>query len=128
MNNTRNANIESWKRNTELGCDVKTILRSDRHMKTGKAYQGVLTRDSDAITEEYISRDPHLTFVETIPQIAKRNPRVFDGEFVTITRHDDGTLRPNLKPMRVDRYFSVDDYAIRVMGELRRALKGLVER
>ena len=30
--------------------------------------------------------------------------------------------------MRVDRDFSVDDYSIRVMGELRRALKGLVER
>ena len=69
----------------------------------------------------------HFSFIETAPQVARRNPRVFDGEFVTITRHDDGTLRPNLKPMKVDRLFSVDDYSIRVMGELRRALKGLVE-
>ena len=128
MSKKLNPNLEGWNRNTELGCDVKTILRNDRHMKTGKAYQGVLTRDSDADLDEFLCIDAHFTFVETAPQIVKRNPRVFDGEFVTITRHDDGTLRPNLKPMKVDRLFGVDDYSIRVMFELRRALKGLVEK
>ena len=117
-----------WNRNTELGCDVKTILRNDRHMKTGKAYQGVLTRDSDADIDEFLRIDAHFTFVETAPQTIKRNPRVFDGDFVTITRHDDGTLRPNLKPMRVDRFFSVDSYALAVCNELCMALEGLVEK
>ena len=123
----RNANLEGWNRNTELGCDVKTILRNDRHMKTGKAYQGVLTRDSDADIDEFLRLDAHFTFVETAPQTIKRNPRVFDGDFVTITRHDDGTLRPNLKPMKVDRQFSVDSYALAVCNELCMALEGLVE-
>ena len=128
MTNKRNANLEGWNRNTEMGCDVKTILRNDRHMKTGKAYQGVLTRDSDADIDEFLRLDAHFTFVETAPQTIKRNPRVFDGEFVTITRHDDGTLRPNLKPMKVDRFFSVDSYALAVCNELCMALEGLVEK
>ena len=128
MTNKRNANLEGWNRNTEMGCDVKTILRNGRHMKTGKAYQGVLTRDSDADIDEFLRLDAHFTFVETAPQTIKRNPRVFDGDFVTITRHDDGTLRPNLKPMRVDRQFSVDSYALAVCNELCMALEGLVEK
>ena len=35
----------AWHPNTEQGCDLKTILRSDRKMKTGKEYVGVLRRD-----------------------------------------------------------------------------------
>ena len=38
---------QGWHTNTDLGCDVKTILRSDRKMKVGKEYQGVLRRDSE---------------------------------------------------------------------------------
>ena len=122
-------NLEGWNRNTDLGCDVKTILRNDRHMKTGKAYQGVLTRDSDADIDEFLSCDAHFTFVETISSTdGKRNPRVFDGKFITVTRRDDGSYRPNFKPVKMDRDFSVDSYAIGVMSELCRALKGLVER
>ena len=36
------ANLNGWHTNTDLGCDVKTILRSDLRMKVGKEYQGVL--------------------------------------------------------------------------------------
>ena len=30
----------------------------------------------------------------------KRNPRVFNGEYITVTRRDDGSLRPNFKPIK----------------------------
>ena len=121
------ANKQSWQTNTDLGCDVKTLLRSDVRMKVGKEYQGVLRCDSEGIVEDYLSRDPHYTFVETIPLTAgKRNPHVFDGEFITVTRWDDGSLHPNFKPTRMGSDFSVDGYAIGVMDELRQALEGLV--
>ena len=55
----------------------------------------------------------------------RRNPHVFDGEHITITRRADGTLHPNFKPMPVG--MSVDNYAFEVYDELRQALKGLVE-
>ena len=54
MANKTNANHEGWNRNTELGCDVKTILRSDRKMKVGKTYRGVLTRDCDRVVDDIL--------------------------------------------------------------------------
>ena len=118
---------QGWNKNTDLGCDVKTILRSDKRMKVGKDYQGVLRHDSEAIVDEFISRDSHYTFVETLSWSTKRNPRLFNGKFISVTRRDDGSLRPNFKPMRVDKDFTVDGYALGVCNELRMALKGLVE-
>ena len=128
-NINKKSNLNGWHNNTDLGCDVKTILRSDVRMKTGKSYQGVMQLDSDAIDDEFLCRDPHYTFVETVPQtVAKRNPHLFDGQFVTITCKNDGSLRPNLKQMpKLGANMSVDDYTLMVYRELRQGLKGLVE-
>ena len=127
FNANATADRNGWNKNTDLSCDVKTILRSDKRMKVGKDYQGVLRHDSEAIVDEFISRDSHYTFVETLSWSTKRNPRLFNGKFISVTRRDDGSLRPNFKPMRVDKDFTVDGYALGVCNELRMALKGLVE-
>ena len=120
---------QGWNPNTELGCEVKTILRSDRKMKVGKEYQGVMKLDSEGIVEEFNYRDPHFTFIETVPQKScKRNPRVFDGQYLTITRRSDGSLWPNFKPMKTGKGFSIERYAFGVYRELLMALKGLIER
>ena len=118
-----------WHANTELGCDVKTLLRSDKRMLVNKAYPGVLRLDAEADIDEFRCRDAHMTFIETVPMTAgKRNPHVFDGEYITLTRRDDGSLRPNFKPMpKLGANLSVDNYAFEVYRELRGALKGLVE-
>ena len=39
------ADLEGWHRNTDLAVNLKTILHTDRRMKTGKDYQGVLRLD-----------------------------------------------------------------------------------
>ena len=121
--------LQGWHSNTDLGCEVKTILRSDVRMKTGKEYQGVLRLDSEGIVDEFLYRDPHYTFIETVPPTAgKRNPHLFVGEYITITRKDDGSLRPNFKPMpKIDKNFSVEKYACGVANELLWALEGLIE-
>ena len=111
-------------KNTDYGCDVKTILRSDRRLRTGKDYLGVLRRDSDSVVDDFLSRDAHYTFVETLPWTTKRNPRIFRGRYITITRRDDGTLRLNFRPMPAN--MSVERYAFQVYCELHKALKGLV--
>ena len=123
------AEEEGWNRNTDLAVDLKTILCSDRSMKTDKEYLGVLRRDSDAEIEDFRCRDAHYTFTEVVRMTAgKRNPHVFDGQHITVTRRDDGSLRPNFKPMpQVGAKMSVDNYAFEVYRELRHALKGLVE-
>ena len=118
-------NEKFWNNNTHLCVNLKTQLRSDRYAKTGKSYQGVLRRD--VFCEEFCYED-HFTFVETLPQPAqKHNPQVYNGQYITVTRHDDGTYRPNLKPMKVDKDFSVAKYASGVANELLWALEGLVK-
>ena len=122
------AEDQGWHRNTDLAVDLKTVLRSDRTMKTGKDYQGVLRRDSDADIEDFRCRDAHYTFFETITQaLRKRNPHVFVGKYITVTRRGDGSLHPNFKPMKMDKDFSVEQYALGVSNELMWALEGLVE-
>ena len=117
-----------WHRNTDLAVDLKTILRSDRTMKTGKEYQGVLRLDSEADIEDFRCRDAHYTFIETVrPTAGKRNPHVFSGEYITVTRRDDGSLRLNFRPLKVDEDFSVYRYALGVFNELMWALEDLVE-
>ena len=122
------ADHEGWHRNTEFACDLKTILSSETRMKTGREYRGVLKRDSDTIVDEFLYRDPHYTFIETLPPAAsRRNPRLFDGKHITLTRWTDGSIRLYFKKMRTNTDFTVDGYAFEVANEIRQALKGLVE-
>ena len=119
---------QGWHKNTDLGCDVKTILRSDMRMKVGKEYQGVLKLDSDAVVDEFLCRDPQYTFTETVPLTAgKRNPHVFDGQYITVTRRGDGSLRLNFKELKMGAGFKVERYALGVYNELCMALEGLIE-
>lgn len=112
--------------NTALCIDLKTKLRNEVLMKPGKDYLGILRHD--APSEELDFDEDHYTFVEMLPTTTgKRNPHVFTGKYITITRRDDGTLRPNFRPMKRDEHFSIESYAIGVMRELRDALIGLVE-
>ena len=120
-------NEKVWHTNTDLGCDLKTILCSDRKMKVKKDYQGVLRLDAEGDVEEYLTTDTHYTFVETRPWSMKRNPRVYNGKFISITRQENGTLRPNFKPMPTGSHFSLERYAFGVYLELHKALEGLVE-
>lgn len=123
------ANLESWNRNTHLGVNLKTILRSSKRMLKNKNYLGMLCRDSDAVVDDFLSRDEHFTFIETMPlKSSKRNPHVFEGKYITITRRDDGLLRLNFKPLKTDDAdFTVDGYALGVCNEISWALNGLVE-
>ncbi len=121
---TADVETKGWHPDTHLCVNLKTILRGDRYAKAGKSYTGVLRRD---VTCEEFNYDEHFTFVETASQTAeKRNPHVFVGRYITITRRDDGSLRPNFKPMPTGDGFSVERYALGVYNELCMALIGLV--
>ena len=115
---------QGWHHNTHLGVNVKTVLNSDRIMRVGKDYQGVLKRDVEIDEFRY---DEHFTFVETLPWSMKRNPRVYNGRYISVTRQDNGNLRPNFKPMKMGDDFSLERYALGVYNELCIALGGLVE-
>ncbi len=113
------ADHEGWHRNTEICVDLKTVLRTDFIAGFDKQYPGMLTRD----------KEDRFSFVETLPPTASRkNPRLFNGKYVTLTRWNDGTLHFFFKKMKADADFTVDGYALAVCNEIRQALKGLVER
>lgn len=117
-----------WHPNTELSVDLKTLLRSDERMRIGKGYTGVLRLDSEAEVEEYRSYDPHFTFTETVPPTAaKRNPHIFDGKYITVTRRDDGSLRLNFKELKTCEDFNLERYALGVYNEICLALAGLIK-
>ncbi len=117
-------NKKGLKPNTHLGVDLKTMLRKDRQAKTGKDYLGVLRRD--VLCEEFLY-DEHFTFVELPPMApVKRNHKVYDGKHISITRRDDGTLRPNFKPMHAKGRFAIAQYVFEVYIELCEGL-GLIE-
>ena len=122
---TESPEQQGWKKNTELCMDVKTFLRSDSRMKAGKDYNGVLRRD---VTCEEFKYNERMTFVETTNQKrVKRNPHVYEGEHITVTRRDDGTYHPNFRPIPKDKVFNLERYALGVYNELLWALEGLVE-
>ncbi len=115
-----------WQRSTELCVDLKTVLHSDTFVRQGKEYRGVLRRDHDADIDDFRCRDAHFTFTETAVQSDdKRNPHVFLGQYITITRRPDGTLRPNFRPMPAG--IPAERYALGVSNELIWGLEGLLE-
>jgi hypothetical protein len=120
--------LQGWNCSTELCVDLKTLLRSDRTMKTGKEYQGVLRRDEDADIDDFRCHDAYFTFTETQPWTTRRNPRVFRGRYITVTRPSDGSLRLNFRPLPDERGFNLERYALGVYNEICMALGGLVEK
>ena len=121
---------QGWHANTELGCNLKTLLHSNKRMQKNKNYLGVLRRDSEAIVDEFLSRDEHFTFTEVAPRpyACRRNVRLFEGEHITCTKSlTDGMVRLNFKNLKEDAVFNVDSYALEVANEIRKALNGFVE-
>ena len=102
----------------------QTICSSSRIMKAGREYTGILRREVEIDELRY---DEHYTFTETLPWTMKRNPRIFAGKHITMTRRDDGTLRLNFRPLKTGTGFSLERYALGVYNEICMALEGLVE-
>ena len=117
--------LQVWNNNTHLAVDLKTQLRSDRIAKVGKSSTGVLRRDVECEEFRY---DDHFTFTETVPPTAfKRNPHIFDGLYISVTRRDDGSLRLNFKELKVGADFKLERFALGVYNEICVALDGLIE-
>jgi len=114
-NKTRN-----WHRNTDLCVDVKTFLFSSRIAEIGKDYQGILTHD----------QEDHFNFVETEAEkkTHNRNPKVFKGKYITVTRKPDGTYRTNFKLKVIDGTTNIRHLALGVCAEILNSLRGLIEK
>lgn len=115
------------KKNTILCCNLKTRLQNDALMKPGKEYRGILKRV--LLNGDYYFDNECYEFLETVsPVVERRNPHVFIGKFITITKRTDGGLRLNFRPMMIGPDFNVDSYVIGVARELHQAHDGLFEK
>ncbi len=112
------ANRQRLHPNTELCIDLKTLLCDDPKMVPGKDYVGVLNND----------REDHYVFMQTrLDWVARRNPKIFSGKYITITKRRDGSLHLNFRTLSMDKGFSIERYAKGVARELCQALKCLIE-
>lgn len=103
--------------NTELCVDLKLLTRQQGRLEVGMTLPGIITRDGDE----------NFTFLETQPPTTgKRNPHVFEGNYITVTRRDDGTLRLNFRPKTMGPDFNAASYATDVANEILWALTGLL--
>lgn len=71
-------------------------------------------------------RDGNVYITQLAHPSVKRNHREFDGRYITVTRRDDGSLRPNFKPVVMGPDFNIAAYASEVANELLWALSSLV--
>ena len=96
--------------NTELCVDLKTILTSDRRAKMRKDYRGVLTRDGRE----------HYTFIEDAQErkLARRNPMIYKGYCINVTRRDDGIIYPTFRQPQYTRYYTFKDFCREAAEEL----------
>ena len=102
--------------NTEIGVDLKLVTRKPGATRMGTTLNGTLTKDEDY----------HYTFIEDASE-KKRNPHVYIGRFITVTRRPDGSLRPNFRPIPMGKNFNTFNYARGVANEIIWALEGLGE-
>lgn len=97
-------------KNTNLCVDLKTVMQKDALLVKGQCYKGLMTRDGE----------DHFLFEETCSRGTVHNPKLYDGEFLSMTRHSNGRYQCHLKTMKdgVDK----DAYALNVYSELKNAL------
>lgn len=109
---------EAKLKNTMLCIDLKTFLRKDSILVKGRFYHGDITQDAH----------DHVTFIESAPGAPRRrNPRVFDGKYITMTyRSRDHYARLNFKDWHLGAHFDINAYAVGVMDEIRQALGGFL--
>ena len=61
-------------------------------------------------------------------QAGKDYKGVYNGQYISITRRQDGSLKPNFKPVKMEGDFNIHRYAFGVYRELHQALEGLIEK
>ena len=96
------------------GIDLWTRLRADPQPRLGKPYHGrLVVRGTD-----------YAVFTEDPPaKPQRRNPRIFDGRYVTLTRREgDGHLRLNFKELPFPPGLDDEAYAHAVGQEVAEAL------
>ena len=100
------------KKNTNLCVDLKTVMQNDTLLVEGQCYTGVLTRDSK----------DHFLFEEAVRKgRAPRNPKLFDGKYVSMVRKQNGSYQFYMKTLADN--FNRDNLAYAIYAEVSTAVQ-----
>lgn len=97
--------------NTELDVDLKLVTQEQGPMELGEYLDGMITRDGE----------DHFTFVENATEQRKterRNPSVYEGQWINVKRRADGTVYPTFKRTKGIGAGKLGDYAVSTTCEL----------
>ena len=95
--------------NTNLTC----MLQQDNEINQNKCYTGIFSK-----------RGNSLKFEEAIRKgRAPRNPKLFDGKYITLVRKTNGKYQIHAKALRIEPDFNPSDVAFGYFQEVSSALK-----
>ena len=95
--------------NTNLTC----TLQQDNEISQNKCYTGIVSK-----------RGNLLKFEEAIRKgRAPRNPKLFDGKYITLVRKTNGKYQIHAKALRIEPGFNPSDVAFGYFQEVSSALK-----
>lgn len=102
------------KKNSSLCVDLKTVMQNDTLLTEGKSYTGLLTRDGI----------DHFCFEETVRKRRNpRNPKLYDGNFISLVRMQNGKYQCHLKTFDPCSSGNARELAFKVYCELISAFK-----
>lgn len=101
-------------KNTNLCVDLKTYMQNEVLLVVGQSYNGILTRDAE----------DHFIFEEAIRKgRAPRNPKLFDGDYISLVRMQNGKYQCHLKTFDPCGSGDAKELAFKVYSEMINAFK-----
>lgn len=89
-------------------------MQEASEINDGKLHSGIISTQDDG---QYL-------FEETAPStVHPRNPKLYDGQYVTLVRMRNGRYQPHLKTLNITDDFDPQSFAFNVYAELINALK-----
>lgn len=98
-------------KNTNLCVDLKTIMQEDVLLNEGQCYRGCLTRDGE---DHYLFEEE----AHTSGHRHKRNPKLFDGKFVSLVHMQNGKYQVHMRTIDASTNVDKKDLAFSVYNEL----------
>ena len=97
-----------------LCVDLKTMTQHT-HFRPQESRTGVLRMEDE----------DHFIFYESQPSSDRRNPRLWSGKMLNISRKSDGQLSVNFKPMRLEGQTNVEELIANIYLDLLKAKNDL---
>jgi hypothetical protein len=99
-------------KNVNLCVDLKTVMQNDALPVEGQCYNGVLSRDGV----------DHFIFEESCQKRrCQRNPKLFDGNYVSMVRKQNGKYQFYMKTLADN--FNRDNLAYSIYAEVSAAVQ-----